>query len=64
MPYFAANAFPTLKMTRIVYLAGRNQMVVDQNNFVRIPELRKAHFFKLFRHERNEDIVDHHTIYI
>ncbi len=53
-----------LKVTRIVNLAGRYEVIVDQNNFVRIPQLRKAHLFELFRYERNKDVMDHDTVHI
>ena len=53
-----------LKVTRIVNLAGRYEVIVDQNNFIRIPELRKAHLLELVRHKRNKDVMNHHTIHI
>ena len=53
-----------MKMACVIYLTGRNQMVVDQHCFVRIPNFLKSHFFKFFSDKRNENIVDHHTIYL
>ena len=52
------------KMTGIIHLTGRNQMVVDQNHLVRIPELCKAHLFEFVSHEGNKDIVDHDSVYV
>ncbi len=47
----------------IVHLACRHQMVVDQNDFVRIPELLKAHLFEFFRHEGDKDVMDHYPVH-
>ena len=45
------------EMTGVVLLAGRNQMVIDQNHLIRIPYLCKAHLMELVHNERNHDIV-------
>ena len=52
------------EMTGVIHLAGRNQMVVDQNYLVRVPELCKAHLFKFIRHKGNKDIVDHDSVHV
>lgn len=52
------------EVSRVVLLACRNEVIVDQNDLVRIPQLFKAHFFKFFSHERNKNVVDHDAVHI
>ena len=46
----------------IIQLAGRYQMVVDQDRFVRIPDPCESHLLELVFYKRNENIVDHHAV--
>ena len=45
------------EMAGVVLLAGRNQMVIDQNNLIRIPYLSKAHLVELVHDKRNHDVI-------
>ena len=48
----------------VVQLAGRDQMVIDQDYLVRVPELGKAHLLKFVLDEGDENVVDHHPVHI
>ena len=45
------------EMASVVLLAGRNQMVIDQNNLIRIPDLSKAHLVELVHDKRDHDVI-------
>ena len=61
---FGGKSVTGTEMSRIIDLAGRNHVVVDQNDLVGIPELCKSHLFKFFGNEGNKDIMDHHAVNI
>ena len=63
-PVFFSEGVADAKMSGVVHLARRNQMIVDQHHLVRIPEFRKPHFLKFFRHKGDENIMDHHPVHI
>ena len=52
------------KMSRVIHLTCRHQMVVDQHHLVRIPESGKSHLFKFFRHKGDKDIMDHDPVHM
>ena len=59
------NEFISLtEMAGIIHLTCRNEVVVDQHDFVRIPELCESHFFEFIRHKGNKDIVDHDSVHV
>ena len=39
-------------------------MIIDKDNFIWIPELRKAHFLELFCYEWNKYVMNHNSVYI
>ena len=61
---FFCKCISGTEMSGVVLLTCRYQMVVDQNNLIRIMQLCKSHFFKFVCHKRDENIVDHHAVYI
>ena len=61
---FGCKCITDTKMPCIIQLAGRNQMVIDQNHFFRIIEFCKTHFFKFFCYKRNKNIMNHDAVYI
>ena len=61
---FGCKNISHMEMSGVVLLACRYKMVIDQNNFVRIPEFLKAHLLEFVRYKRNKDIMDHHSVNI
>ena len=61
---FLCKFIAFVEMSRIVHLACRNEVVVDQNDFIRVPQFGKAHLLEFVRYKRNKDIMDHHSVYI
>ena len=61
---FLCKLISHMEMSGIVQLTGRNQMIIDQHDFIRIPKLCKSHLFELLCNKRNENIVDHHSVHI
>ena len=59
---FICKCISGTKMSGIILLTCRNQMIIDQNNLVRIMQFRKSHFFKFFCHKGDENIMDHHAV--
>ena len=45
------------EMAGVVLLAGRNQMVIDQNNLIRVPYFCKSHLVELVHDERDHDVI-------
>ena len=46
----------------VVQLAGGDEMIVDQDSPVRIPDLLKAHLLEFVFDKGNKNIVDHHAV--
>ena len=53
-----------MEMSGVIKLTRRNKMIIDQNYFIRIPELLKSHFFEFLCNKWNKNIMDHHSVYI
>ncbi len=51
-------------MAGIVLLTGRYQVIVDQNDLVRIPDFLKSHLVKLVNDKRDHDVIEHDAVYI
>ena len=54
---------PEMPRVSSTWLAG-NEMVIDQDSPIRIPELCESHLLKLLRHKGDKNIMDHHPIHI
>ena len=52
-----------MEVSRIIQLAGRYEMVINQNCFIRIPELLKSHFFKFFSDKGDKNVMDHDPVH-
>ena len=61
---FLYKRITNLKMPDIFHRTGRNQMIINQNHPVRIPQLCKSHLLKLFCNKRDKNIMDHHAVHI
>ena len=61
---FVCESIADLKVTDIFHSAGRNQMVVDEDHLVRVPQLFEAHFFEFLCYKWNENIVNHDPVHI
>ena len=61
---FVAEIISDMVMAGVVELACGNEMIVDQDCAVRIPDLCKAHFLELVFDKRNKNIVDHDAVHI
>ena len=61
-PVFCREGIAFREVAGVVQLAGRDQVVVDQDHFVRIPDLREAHLLKFIRHKGDKNIVDHDAV--
>ena len=59
---FGGKGVALCEMTGIVQLAGGNEMVIDQDHSVGIPDFGKAHFLELFRDKGDENIVYHDAV--
>ena len=46
---FLSKCISNMKMPGVIHLAGRNQMIIDQNNLVRVPQLFESHLFETFQ---------------
>ncbi len=51
-------------MSRIVHLACRNEVVVDQNDFIRVPQFGKSHLLEFIADKRDEDIMNHDSVHV
>ena len=61
---FFSKCISNMEMSGVIHLAGRNEVVIDQNHLVRIPQLLKSHLFKFFSDKRDKDVVDHDAVHI
>ena len=52
------------EMAGVVDLAGRDQMVVDEDHPVGIPDSGEAHLLEFVRHKGDKDVVDHDPVHI
>ena len=59
---FRSKCIPHPVMADIVLLTGRNQMIIDQDHLIRIPDFRKSHLFKFFHNKGNHNIIQHHPV--
>ena len=61
---FLDKSIANLEMAHILNRRGRNQMVINQNDLVRVPDFGESHFFEFVDNKRNKNIVNHHTVNI
>ena len=61
---FLCKFIAFVEMSRIVHLACRNEVVVDQNDFIRVPQFGKAHLLEFIADKRDEDIMNHDSVHV
>ena len=59
---FFDKGVANLEVADILDSRSRNQMVINQDDLVRVPNFGEAHLFELVDNERNKNIVNHHPV--
>ena len=59
---FSGEGVAQLEMADVLDGGRRDHVVVDEADFIGVPDLLKPHLLKLFGDKGDEDVVDHHPV--